>query len=93
MKDKQDYYVYIVECSDGSYYTGQTDNLKLRIKEHNGDYSKKGAAYTRSRRPVELRYFEILKTRSDAMKREYEIKQLKHIEKRALCSNGNITGV
>lgn len=62
------YYTYIVECSDGSYYTGKTTDLDRRIKEHNG-LKKGGAIYTRSRRPVLLRYFEEFTTNSDASKR------------------------
>jgi putative endonuclease len=71
-----DYLVYIVKCSDDSLYTGITTNLEKRIKEHNGEI-KGGAIYTRSRRPVILRYSEKFKNRSDALKREYEIKQMK----------------
>jgi putative endonuclease len=86
------YYAYIVECSDGTYYTGQTDNLALRLKEHNGDYPKKGAVYTRTRRPVRLGHFETFETRSKALKREYEIKKLKHIEKKVICEKGKKIG-
>ncbi len=78
------YYTYIVQCSDGTYYTGSTDNLKLRLEEHNVDHPKKGAAYTRSRRPVKLQHFETFRTRSEAMKREYAIKKLSHKEKSSL---------
>jgi putative endonuclease len=88
----QIFYVYLVECSDGSFYTGQTDNLKLRLEEHNEDHPYKGAIYTRTRRPVKLGHFETFETRSEAMKREYQIKQLKHIEKKVLCANGNKIG-
>jgi putative endonuclease len=83
------YYAYIVECSDGTFYTGQTNNLKLRLEEHNGNHPKKGAVYTQTRRPVTLRYFETFQTRSEALKREYEIKKLKHIKKKIICANGN----
>lgn len=86
------FYTYIVKCSDGSYYTGSTDNLKLRLEEHNGDHPKKGAAYTRSRRPVILQHFETFETRSEAMKREYAIKKLKRIQKKVICANGNKIG-
>lgn len=89
---KQIYYVYILECSDGTFYTGQTDNLKLRLEEHNNDYPKKGAVYTRTRRPVTLRHFETYSSRSEAVKREYQIKQLKHIDKKIIADNGNIIG-
>ena len=65
-------YVYIVECSDGSFYTGVTNNLDLRIAEHNeGEYSK---AYTYSRRPVKLVYFEDHSDLHFVIKREKQIK-------------------
>jgi putative endonuclease len=69
------HYVYVVECADGSYYTGYTTDVERRVAEHNaGD----GAKYTRprSRRPVELLHRERYETKSNAMAREYEIKQL-----------------
>ena len=75
-------YVYIVECSDGSYYTGWTTDLDKRIKEHNeGD---KGAKYTRARRPVTLVYYEEYDTKKEAMSREWHIKQLGRKEKEQL---------
>ncbi|MDK2800293.1 MAG: putative endonuclease [Clostridiales bacterium] len=72
------YYVYIVECKDGTLYTGWTTNLQRRIHEHNRG---KGAKYTRSRYPVELKYFEKFTTKQEAMKREYAIKRLAKKEK------------
>lgn len=67
------YYVYILECSDKTYYTGITNNLEKRILAHN---NKKGAKYTRSRTPVTLlKYFEV-SDKSTALKMEYQIKQL-----------------
>lgn len=77
------YYTYIVECSDDSYYTGIATNLEKRIKEHNGE-SKGGAKYTRGKGPVILKHFEKYKTRSQALKREAEIKKLQRSEKQAL---------
>jgi putative endonuclease len=70
------YLVYIVKCSDNTFYTGIAKDLKKRLREHNGEI-KGGAIYTRSRRPVVLKYSEKFKNRSDALKREYEIKQMK----------------
>jgi putative endonuclease len=67
------YHVYILECADGTLYTGITTDLERRIEEHNG--SEKGAKYTRSRRPVKLVFEESFKNRSDASKREYHIKK------------------
>ncbi|MCF6172789.1 MAG: GIY-YIG nuclease family protein [Campylobacteraceae bacterium] len=73
------YYVYILECSDNSLYTGITTDLKRRISEHN--HSEKGAKYTKIRRPVRLVYNEEHTDRSSASKREYEIKKLSRSEK------------
>lgn len=71
-------YTYIVECSDGTLYTGWTNNLLKRIKTHN---EGKGAKYTSSRLPVELKYYESFETKREAMQREYEIKRLSRKEK------------
>lgn len=73
IKDTDMDYTYIVKCRDGTLYTGWTNDLEKRIRDHN---RKKGAKYTRSRTPVELLYYEAFFTKSEAMKREYEIKQL-----------------
>ena len=75
------YYTYMVRCSDDTLYTGYTDDVEKRIKVHN---SGKGAKYTRSRLPVELVYFKEFETKSEAMREEYRIKQLKRTEKEAL---------
>ena len=72
------HYVYIVKCADGTYYTGYTNDLKRRIKQHNAG---EGAKYTKGRRPVELVHSEQFATKSEAMKREYKIKQLKRQRK------------
>ena len=74
-------YTYLVRCADGTFYTGWTNNLEKRMKTHN---EGKGAKYTRGKRPVELVYYEGYKTREEAMKREYEIKQLSRQEKEEL---------
>lgn len=73
------YYVYLVECSDTTYYCGYTTNLERRINEHND--SIKGAKYTSGRKPVTLKYYEEYENLSGALKREYEIKQLTREEK------------
>ena len=79
MEEEKEWWVYIVVCSDGSMYTGITKDRERRIIEHND--SKKGAKYTRNRRPVNLVYSEILPDRSAASKREYYIKKLSRIGK------------
>lgn len=76
-------YVYIVECSDGTFYTGWTNDLEKRINMHS---QGKGAKYTKGRRPVRLIYHEEFKEKIDAMKREYEIKQLTRKEKELLIN-------
>ncbi|MDZ7671860.1 MAG: GIY-YIG nuclease family protein [Halanaerobiales bacterium] len=72
------HYVYIVRCSDDTLYTGYTNDLDRRIQMHNDG---QGAKYTKGRRPVKLVYSEEFKSKSKAMKREYEIKQLKRTNK------------
>ncbi len=79
------YFVYIVECSDNTYYIGYTNNLDKRIKAHNE--GKTGAKYTRSRLPVILKYSESFTTLSEALKREYQLKQLTRKEKLKLLNN------
>ena len=66
-------YTYIVECKDGTLYTGWTNNLEKRIADHNNG---RGAKYTRARNPVTLVYYETFEVKQEAMKREYAIKHL-----------------
>jgi len=75
------YYVYILECSDKSLYTGITNNLKRRFLEH---FSGKGCRYTKSNPPIKARYSEIYPTRSAALKREAQIKSWSRTKKLAL---------
>ena len=77
-------YTYIVKCSDGSLYTGWTNNLEKRIKDHNAG---RGAKYTTARRPVVLVYKEEFPTKQEAMKREWEIKRLSRKEKLSMIEN------
>ena len=74
-------YTYIVKCSDNTLYTGWTNNLEKRIKTHNAG---NGAKYTKSRLPVTLVYYETFQTKEEAMRREWEIKQLTREEKKKL---------
>ncbi|QOP46092.1 GIY-YIG nuclease family protein [Sulfurimonas paralvinellae] len=73
------YFVYILECSDATLYTGITTDLQRRLQEHNS--SDKGAKYTKARRPVKLVYSQECADRSSASKKEYEIKHLSRKEK------------
>jgi len=72
-------FMYVVRCSDGTLYTGITNNINRRLHEHNN--TSKGARYTRYRRPVELIYKIEYSTRSDALRAEYKFKRLKRSEK------------
>ena len=75
------HYIYIVECKDGTFYTGYTTDVKRRLEEHNSGI---GAKYTRGRYPVELKYQESFESRSQAQKREYQIKKLPRSQKEEL---------
>lgn len=75
------YYVYVLACEDGSFYTGYTKNINLRVKQHKKGH---GARYTRMHEPRNLIYVEEFQNRNDAMKREREIKSLSHNEKERL---------
>ena len=79
-----EYYCYIVECADGTFYTGWTTDLEKRVTTHNAG---RGSRYTRLRRPVKLVYFENLPDRSKAMRREAQIKRLSRPAKLKRISN------
>ncbi len=83
MKAKKNY-TYMVRCKDGSLYTGWTNNLEKRLQAHN---EGSGAKYTKTRRPVELVYYEEYESKTQAMKREYEIKQLPKKKKEELLTH------
>lgn len=72
------FYIYILECSDNTLYTGYTNDINKRLEVHN---NKLGAKYTRGRTPVKLVYSEEFESKSEALKREYQIKQLSREEK------------
>lgn len=77
-------YTYMVECSDHTYYTGWTNDLEKRILAHNAG---RGAKYTKPRRPVRLVYFEVFDSKEDAMRREWQIKQMSRAEKERLLED------
>ncbi len=81
------YVVYILECADGTFYTGITNNLSARIAQH---HAGTGAKYTRGRGPFILRFVEEGADRSWAQKREWEIKQMSRSEKRRLMKKRGI---
>jgi putative endonuclease len=76
-----EFYCYMVECADGSFYTGWTKDPERRIKEHNAG---RGALYTKWRRPVSLTYLEEVEDHSAALRREHAIKKLTRKQKLAL---------
>jgi len=79
------YYLYILQCSDKTLYTGITVDLARRLKEHNT--SKSGAKYTSARRPVKLVYSKKFRNRSTASREESRIKKLSREEKLALIKD------
>ena len=78
-------YAYIVECADGTLYSGWTNDLEKRIAAHNAG---QGAKYTRSRRPVTLRYYEEFEDKSEALRREAALKKMSRAEKLKLIKGG-----
>ncbi len=83
-KEQEKWFVYILECRDKSLYTGITNNIEKRLLAHN---TGKGAKYTKARRPVMLKYYELLNSKSSALKREIAIKKLSRNQKIKLLSN------
>lgn len=78
MDSKASHLFYVLECKDGSYYAGYTNDLERRVRVHN---EGKGAKYTRAKRPVRCIYHESFDTKREAMQAEYQFKQLKRSEK------------
>ena len=84
MTDDGDHYVYVLQCADDTLYTGYTTDVTRRVAEHDAG---EGAKYTRGRTPVELVHVEQFDSKSAAMSREYEIKQLSASRKETLVEN------
>ena len=78
------WYLYILQCGDGSLYTGWTNHLNKRVADHNAG---RGAKYTKAHLPVELVYYEIFETKEEAMKRECAIKKLSRPQKERLIES------
>lgn len=78
-------YAYIVECADGTLYSGWTNDLEKRVAAHNAG---QGAKYTRSRRPVTLKYYEEFDDKNEALRREAALKKLSRAEKQVLIESG-----
>lgn len=81
---EQKWYVYILQCADGTLYTGITNNLDRRLKAHNAGTASK---YTRVRRPVAMVYQEEEESKGEALRRELQIKAMSRQQKKALLSN------
>lgn len=79
----RDWFVYLLRCSDGTFYTGITTDVQRRLGEHNTGC--KGARYTRARRPVALVYQEHCASRAQAARREYEVRKLSHATKESMA--------
>ena len=86
MSKETTYSLYIVECADGTYYIGITTDLERRIEEHNTD-DKKGAKYTKARRPVKL-VFSVsnIKNRKLASRGEFHLKKLTRTKKKRVIN-------
>ena len=82
---EQDWFVYTLQCSDKTLYTGVTTDLDRRVEEHN--IGSKGAKYTAARRPVKMVYSEQLDSRSNAQQREHQIKSLTRQQKQQLIDS------
>lgn len=86
MEKTTDHLFYVLECKDGSYYAGYTNDLEKRIRVHN---EGKGAKYTRARKPVHCIYYECFETKREAMQAEYRFKQLTRDAKERYIGKGN----
>jgi putative endonuclease len=80
------FFVYILLCNDGSFYTGYTQNLKRRVRLHKNG---KGARYTKSHKPKKVAFVELFDSRSEALKRERRIKKMSHKQKQKLIIKNN----
>lgn len=89
MTQSATHYVYILRCSDGSYYCGYTTDIARRLAEHNGERPG-GARYTRGRTPVAVVYTESCATQSEAKVREVAIKKLSRSQKTQLIATSSV---
>ncbi|MED1865530.1 GIY-YIG nuclease family protein [Fictibacillus nanhaiensis] len=82
--------IYILECKDGSYYTGYTNDLEKRLKKHE---EGKGAKYTRGRGPLKLVFHAVFSTKQEAMRMEFAVKKLNRAEKERMIKEGSVSYV
>lgn len=86
MESKPEHLFYVLECNDGSYYAGYTNDLEKRLRVHN---EGKGAKYTRAKLPVRCIYHETYETKREAMQAEYRFKQLTRAKKERHIGKGS----
>lgn len=86
MNESKKHYAYMLKCADNSIYSGYAVDPYKRVEVHN---SGKGAKYTRTRRPVQLAYFEEFENKTDALRREREFKKYTHSEKQKMIDDNN----
>ncbi|WP_144704880.1 GIY-YIG nuclease family protein [Fictibacillus phosphorivorans] len=84
------HYLYILECKDGSYYTGYTNDLEKRFKKHE---EGKGAKYTRGRGPLKLVFQQAFPTKQEAMRMEFAVKKLNRAQKERMIKEGSVSYV
>jgi putative endonuclease len=90
VKNNDIHYIYILECGDGSYYTGYTNDLTQRLRKHE---EGKGAKYTRGRGPLRLVFQESFSTKQEAMRMEFAVKKLNRSEKERIIKEGSVSYV
>ncbi|MBN3543844.1 GIY-YIG nuclease family protein [Fictibacillus barbaricus] len=90
VKNNVNHYIYILECGDGSYYTGYTNDLTQRLRKHE---EGKGAKYTRGRGPLRLVFQESFSTKQEAMRMEFAVKKLNRSEKERIIKEGSVSYV
>jgi putative endonuclease len=84
------HFLYILECKDGSYYTGYTNDLEKRFKKHE---EGKGAKYTRGRGPLKLVFQQAFPTKQEAMRMEFAVKKLNRAQKERMIKEGSVSYV
>ncbi|WP_394605752.1 GIY-YIG nuclease family protein [Fictibacillus sp. UD] len=90
MKKEDNHFLYILECGDGTYYTGYTNDLAKRLEKHK---EGKGAKYTRGRGPLKLVFQKSFSTKQEAMRMEFAVKKLNRAEKERMIKEGSVSYV
>lgn len=88
--ENKTHFLYILECKDGSYYTGYTNDLEKRFKKHE---EGKGAKYTRGRGPLKLVFQQAFPTKQEAMRMEFAVKKLNRAQKERMIKEGSVSYV